>query len=60
MAGESIILKFPLFQLDGTIQVHAKVVRNDHDGFAVAFDEPIQGLIGKDGLLPQIVHESER
>jgi len=60
VAEEAIVLKFPLFQFDNTIQVSGKVVRNDHDGFAVTFDEPIIGLICKDGLLPEIVHEGER
>jgi len=60
VAEEPIILKFPLFQFDNTIQVSGKVVRNDHDGFAVTFDEPIQGLTCKDGHLPEIVHEADR
>ncbi len=60
MAGESIVLKFPLFQFDNTIQVSGKVVRNDQDGFAVTFDEPIDGLICKEGHLPEIVHEDDR
>ena len=60
VAEESIALKFPLFQFDHTIHVTGKVVRNDHDGFAVTFDEPIPGLIVKDGHLPNIVHESDR
>jgi len=60
VAEESISLKFPLFQFDNIIQVFGKVVRNDHDGFAVTFDEPINGLICKDGRLPEIVHEGDR
>lgn len=60
VAGESIVLKFPLFQFDNTIQVSGKVVRNDQDGFAVTFDEPIDGLICKEGHLPEIVHEDDR
>ena len=60
VAEESIVLRFPLFQFDNTIQVYGKVVRNDHDGFAVTFNEPIQGLICNDGHLPEIVHETER
>ena len=60
VAEEPIVLKFPLFQFDNTIQVFGKVVRNDHDGFAVTFDEPIEGLICKEGHLPEIVHESDR
>jgi hypothetical protein len=60
VAEEPIVLKFPLFQFDKTIQVSGKVVRNDHDGFAVTFDEPIRGFVCKDGHLPEIVHESDR
>ncbi|MDX2490940.1 MAG: PilZ domain-containing protein [Desulfosarcina sp.] len=60
VAGESIVLKFPLFQFDNTIQVSGKVVRNDQDGFAVTFDEPIDGLICKEGHLPEIVNEGDR
>ena len=60
LAGESIVLKFPLFQFDNTIQISGKVVRNDQDGFAVTFDEPIDGLICKEGHLPEIVHEDDR
>ena len=59
VADESIVLKFPLFRLDQMIQVPGKVIRNDHDGFAVSFDSPIQGLICKDGHLPEIVHETD-
>ena len=58
--GQSIVLEFPLLRFDNTIQVSGKVVRNDHDGFAVTFDEPIQGLTCKDGHLPEIVHEADR
>jgi Tfp pilus assembly protein PilZ len=60
VAEESIVLKFPLFRFDQTIQVSGKVVRNEGDGFAVTFDEPIHGLICKEGQLPEIVHEGER
>jgi hypothetical protein len=60
VAEESIVLKFPLFSLDQIIQVSGKIVRNDRDGFAVAFDTPIQGLICKAGHLPEIVHAGER
>lgn len=60
VAGESISLKFPLFKFDNIIKVFGKVVRNDHDGFAVTFDEPIHGLNCKDGRLPEIVNEGDR
>lgn len=59
VAEEPIVIKFPLFRLDEIIQVSGKVVRNDHGGFAVSFDRPIQGLICKDGHLPEIVNEGD-
>ena len=58
--GQPILINFPLFQFDNTIHVAGRVVRRDHYGFAVTFDEPIHDLICKDGLLPEIVHESDR
>ena len=58
--GQSIILKFPLFQFDNTVQISGKVVRNDHDGFAVIFDKPLDGLNCDNGQFPEIVHEINR
>lgn len=58
--GQPIVVNFPLFRFDNTIEASGKVVRIDRNGFAVSFDEPIQGLICKDGHLPEIVHESDR
>ena len=58
--GQPILVNFPLFQFDNTIQVAGRVVRRDPNGFVVTFDEPIHGLICIDGLLPEIVHESDR
>jgi hypothetical protein len=60
VAEEPIMLKFPLFSFDKIIRVSGKVVRNDQDGFAISFDKPIQGLICKDGHLPEIVRETDR
>ena len=60
VAGESIVLKFPLFQFENTIQVSGKVARSNSDGFAVTFNEPIRGLICKEGQFPEIVHEVNR
>ena len=60
VAEKPIVLKFPLFRFDNTIQVFGKVVRNDHNGFAVTFDEPLDGLICKKGHFPEIVHEGDR
>ena len=58
-AGQPITIEFPLFQFDYTVQVSGRVVRRDPDGIAVAFDDPISGLTCKDGLLPEILKESE-
>lgn len=58
--GEPIVLKFPLFSLDQIIQVRGKVIRKYHDGFEVSFDKPIQGLICKDGHLPEIIQQSDQ
>jgi len=58
--GQSIMLKFPLFQFENTIQVSGKVARSNSDGFAVTFNEPIRGLICKEGQFPEIVHEVNR
>ena len=58
--GQSIALQFPLFDFENTIQVSGIVSRIDPMGFAVAFDEPINGLICKEGHFPEIVHESNR
>lgn len=59
VADQPILLRFPLFQLDHTIQVSGKVVRTERDGFAVAFDDPITGLTCKEGMLPEIVHQAQ-
>jgi Tfp pilus assembly protein PilZ len=58
--GQSILLEFPLFRFDNTIQVSGKVVRVDSDGFAVAFDALLDVLESKNGQLPEIVHEIDR
>jgi hypothetical protein len=58
--GQPIVIRFPLFRFDNTIQVSGKVVRLDRDGFAVSFDNPIDGLICKEGHFPEIVHEGDR
>ncbi|BBO73116.1 hypothetical protein DSCW_05330 [Desulfosarcina widdelii] len=58
--GQTISLEFPLFQFDKIIQVSGKVVRHEHNGFAVDFDEPIDDLISGKGQFPEIVHEADR
>ncbi|WP_319525708.1 PilZ domain-containing protein [uncultured Desulfosarcina sp.] len=58
--GQAVALEFPLFQFDKIIKISGQVIRGDHDGFAVEFDKPLDGLDCKDGEFPEIVHESER
>ncbi len=58
--GQPITLQFPVFEFDNQLQVTGKVVRSDPKGFSVVFDQPIEGLICKEGHFPEIVHESDR
>ena len=58
--GQTIALEFPLFHFDTIVQVTGQVIRRDHDGFAVEFDRPLESLFCKDGVFPNIVHESDR
>jgi hypothetical protein len=58
--GQSIELQFPVFEFDNLFQVKGRVVRATHNGFSVVFDQPIEGLICKEGHFPEIVHESNR
>ena len=59
-AGQPITLQFPLFDFEQTIQVTDTVSRITQLGFAVTFDEQIDGLICKKGHFPEIVHEGNR
>ena len=58
--GQAIELQFPLFEFDHLVQVTGQVTRSMGTGFAVTFDQPIPGLICKDGKFPEIVHEIDR
>lgn len=58
--GQTIELNFPLFDFDNVVKISGRVIRRDHNGFAVVFDETLKALIGVGGTLPDIVHESER
>ena len=58
--GQTIELRFPLFEFDRLVQVSGQVTRTGSNGFAVAFDQPIPGLVCKEGQLPEIVHEIDR
>lgn len=60
VAGQPIVLTFPLFDFDHQIQVQGYVVRSGPHGFAVEFGAPIAGLICKPGEFPDIVHEIDR
>ena len=58
--GQPITLTFPLFDVDETITVAGTVSRIEPLGFAVVFDQPIDGLVCEKGGFPKIVHEGDR
>ena len=58
--GQPILVRFPLFNFDQTVEASGRVVRRDPDGIAVTFTEAIAGLICKEGHFPSIVHEANR
>ncbi len=58
--GQPILIEFPLFEFENTIKISGRIVRKDQNGFAVTFNEPIHGLVCKEGQLPTIVHEINR
>lgn len=58
--GQEIEMTFPLFSFQHKIQILGKVVRSGPHGFAVSFDQPINGFISKDGQIADIVHEIDR
>ena len=59
-AGQPITIKFPLWQFDSLIEIRGRVVYQSSNGFDVVFDEPIHGLICRDGFLPEIVDRAKR
>ena len=58
--GQPIAIELPLFEIDKIIKVKGRIVRKDPIGFAVTLNEPIHGLVCKDGQLPEIVHMGEK
>lgn len=58
--GQPVLIKFPLFNFDQTVETTGRVVRRDSDGIAVTFNEVIGGLICKEGHFPEIFHEGDR
>ena len=58
--GQPIELKFPVFEFKNQLRITGMVVRSNRKGFSVVFDEPIEGLICKEGHFPEIVHEGDR
>ena len=58
--GQPIELEFPVFTFDNLIRVKGVVSRISQKGFSVVFDEPIEGLVCKEGHFPEIVHEGNR
>lgn len=59
-AGQSIVLRFPLFTFEENISVSGKVIRIESTGFVVKFDKPIYNLICQKGSFPEIVNEVDR
>ena len=60
LAGQSIVLRFPLFSFDENISVSGIVLRVEPTGFVVKFDKPIYHLTWKNGIFPEIVNEVDR
>ena len=58
--GQPISVEFPLFEFEDILKVTGRIVRKEHRGFAVTFNQPIHGLVSKEGEFPKIVHESDR
>jgi hypothetical protein len=58
--GQPITLEFPVFDFENQMQVKGVVARSGRKGFSVVFDQPIDGLICKEGRFPEIVHEGNR
>jgi len=58
--GQPIDLEFPVFAFDNQIRVQGVVSRKSQKGFSVVFDQPIEGLVCKEGHFPEIVHEGNR
>lgn len=53
--GQPVSTKFPLLNFDNFIQARGRVVRRDADGFAVTFNDSIEGLVCREGHFPEIV-----
>ncbi|MBC2744098.1 MAG: PilZ domain-containing protein, partial [Desulfosarcina sp.] len=51
--GQPIELQFPVFEFENQLQVTGMVVRSNPKGFSVVFDQPIEGLICKEGHFPE-------
>ena len=58
--NQQIKLRFPLFSFQHEIVIVGKVIRSSPIGFAASFENPIHGLICKEGEFPDIVHEIDR
>ena len=58
--GQPITIEFSLFNFDSVMKVTGRIVRRDLAGFAVTFNEPIHGLVCKEGHFPEIVIERDR
>jgi Tfp pilus assembly protein PilZ len=59
-AGQSIVLRFPLFNFEENISVSGKVLRIEPTGFVVKFDKPIYNLTHATDSSFEIVNEVDR
>jgi len=60
LAGQSIVLRFPLFKFEENISVTGRVLRIEPTGFVVKFDKPIYNLMRGAGGFPELVNEVDR
>ena len=58
--GQPISIEFPVSSFDNMMSVKGRVVRRDPVGFAITFNEPIHGLVCRDGQFPEIVQKGDR
>jgi len=58
--GQRISLRFPVLAFDKKPSVTGTVVRSQHMGFAVMFDNPIEEKICQDGQFPHIDIERDQ
>ena len=58
--GQPITIEFSLFNFDSLEKLTGRIVRRDLAEYAVTLNEPIHGLVCKEGHFPEIVNERDR